>query len=188
MATSIKHLTYDDLESIPLERPGDRHEIIDGELVVTPSPIPPHQIVSINIVYPLVHHVRERNLGMVLDAPIDIRLTPDNVLIPDIIFIARDRLHIIGPKTIDAAPDLVVEILSPGTRRRDLTTKRELYARFGVREYWIVDPDKRTVTVLALTGDKYEPIPLTDDGKIRSRVLPDLDLALSDVFTGIAGS
>ena len=65
-----------------------------------------------------------------------------------------------APKTIDAAPDLVVEILSPGTRRRDLTTKRELYARFGVQEYWIVDPEARTVTVLALVGDKYEPVPV----------------------------
>ena len=188
METTIKRLTYDDLESIPQEREGDRHEIIDGELVVTPSPIPVHQIASINVEYALVHHVRERDLGMMLHAPIDIRLTPDNVLIPDIIFIARDRLHIIGPKTIDAAPGLVVEIISPGTRRRDLTTKRELYARFGVREYWIVDLDERTVTVLALVGNTYVPVPLTGDGKIQSRVLPDLDLALAAVFTGIADS
>lgn len=185
MATTIKRLTYDDLEAIPQEREGDRHELIDGELVVTPSPTPNHQIISVNIEYALLLHIRERGLGMMLHAPADIRLTPDNVLIPDIIFIAQNRLHIIGPKTIDAAPDLVVEILSPGTRRRDLDTKRSLYARFGVQEYWIVDPDARSVTVLALMGDRYEPVPLADEGIIQSRVLPGLNMALATVFMGI---
>lgn len=97
-------------------------------------------------------------------------------------------MHIAGPDTIDAAPDLVVEILSPRTRRRDLTTKRDLYARFGVQEYWIVDPDARTVTVLALTGDRYETVPLTDEGIIQSRVLPGLTLAPAAIFVGIATS
>ena len=181
----VTRLTYDDLESIPEERPGDRHEIIDGELVVTPSPIPVHQIISVNTEYALARLVRESGLGIVLHAPIDIRFTPENVLIPDIIFIAQDRLHIIGPKTIDAAPDLVVEILSPGTRRRDLDTKRALYARFGVQEYWIVDPDARTLTVLALAGDKFEAMPGGEGGAIASRVLPGLALALKDVFAGV---
>jgi Uma2 family endonuclease len=152
---------------------------------VTPSPIPVHQIISVNIEYALLRHVRERGLGIVLDAPIDIRFTPENVLVPDIIFIAQDRLHIIGPKTIDAAPDLVVEILSPGTRRRDLDIKRALYARFGVQEYWIVDPDARTLSVLALASDKFEPVPGGEGGVIVSRVLPGLTLALKDVFAGI---
>jgi Uma2 family endonuclease len=84
----VTRLTYDDLESIPEERPGDRHELIDGELFVTPSPIPVHQIVSVNIEYALARLVRESGLGIVLHAPIDIRFTPENVLIPDIIFIA----------------------------------------------------------------------------------------------------
>jgi Uma2 family endonuclease len=181
----VTRLTYDDLESIPEERPGDRHEIIDGELVVTPSPIPVHQIISANIEYALARLVRESGLGIVLHAPIDIRFTPENVLIPDIIFIAQDRLHIIGPKTIDAAPDLVVEILSPGTRRRDLEIKRALYARFGVQEYWIVDPDARTLSVLALASDKFEPVPGGEGGAIASRVLPGLTLALKDVFAGV---
>jgi Uma2 family endonuclease len=185
MALTTRKLTYDDLEAIPQEREGDRHELIDGELIVTPSPIPVHQIISVNIEYALARLVRENGLGIVLHAPIDIRLTPENVLVPDIIFIAQDRLHIIGPKTIDAAPDLVVEILSPGTRRRDLETKRALYARFGVQEYWIVDPDAETVTVLALAGDRYEPGAPGDDGAIQSRVLPGLALALGDVFLGV---
>jgi len=181
----VTRLTYDDLESIPREHDSDRHELIDGELVVTPSSIPAHQIISANIEYALMHHVREHGLGIVIDAPIDIRLTPGNVLVPDIIFIAQHRLHIIGPKTIDAAPDLVVEILSPGTRRRDLDTKRALYARFGVQEYWIVDPDARTLSVLALASDKFELVQAGEGDAIASRVLPGLTLALNDVFAGV---
>jgi Uma2 family endonuclease len=184
MATTTR-LTYRDLESIPQEREGDRHELIDGELIVTPSPIPRHQIVSGNIAYALLEHVRERDLGLVLYAPADVRLTPDNVLIPDILFVTRDRLHIIGPQAIDAPPDLVVEILSPGTRQRDLSTKRALYARFGVQEYWIVDPEARNVTVLGLTGDNYVPIPLAEGGTIVSRVQPGVRLTLEAVFAGV---
>lgn len=185
MATTVERFTYDDLESIPQEREGDRHELIDGELVVTPSPMPSHQFVSENISNVLGQFVRERNLGRIAYAPIDVRLTPDNVLIPDIIFIARERKHVVGPKTVDAPPDLVVEILSPGTRRRDQTTKRDLYARFGVREYWIVDLVERTVMVLALVSNHYEPIAPGDDGAIRSGVLPGLVLALGDVFSRV---
>jgi Uma2 family endonuclease len=127
-------------------------------------------------------------LGLVLPAPTGIRLTPDNLLIPDITFVARDRLHVIGPRTVDAAPDLVVEILSPGTRQRDLTVKRALYARFGVQEYWIVDPDARTVTVLAMVGDRFAPVPHAEGGAIVSRVLPGLELTLEDAFTAVAES
>ena len=185
MAITTRNLTYDDLEAIPQEREGDRHEIIDGELVVTPSPIPHHQDVSGNIFFALQQVVRAQKLGKVYSAPIDIRFTPDNVLIPDIIFIAQDRLHLIGPRAVDAPPDLVVEILSLGTHRRDLTVKRDLYAQFGVHEYWVVDPEARTVSVLSLTGDRYEPVPPGDDGAIASRVLPGLTLALNAVFAGV---
>jgi Uma2 family endonuclease len=181
----VTRLTYDDLESIPEEHPGDRHEIVNGELVVTPSPAPMHQIVSRALFRLLDRHVTAGDLGEVLFAPVDIRLTPDNVLIPDIIYIARDRLHVIGSKTVDAPPDLVVEILSPGTRRRDLDTKRALYARFGVQEYCIVDPDARTLTVLALAGAKFESVPPGEGGAIASRVLPGLTLTLEDVFAGV---
>ncbi len=185
MATTVRRFTYDDLESIPQAREGDRHEIVDGELVVTPSPIPSHQFISSNIVFALSQHVRTSNLGKVVHAPIDIRFTPDNVLIPDIIFIARDRRHVIGPRAVDAPPDLVIEILSPGTRRRDLTVKRDLYAQFGVREYWIVDPAARTVEVLERIGNGFKPVPLLDDATIQSRVLPELRLTLEMVFEDI---
>jgi Uma2 family endonuclease len=185
MATTARRLVYDDLDAIAQERPGDRHEIIDGELVVTPSPAPKHQIITTNLILRLGQHIETHGLGTLLPAPTDIQLTPDNVLIPDLCFVAKGRAHIVGPNAIDAPPDLVVEILSPGTRRRDLAVKRDLYARFGVQEYWIVDPDTRTVTVLALVGASYEVVPADEEGKIRSRILPALNVNLSDVFKGV---
>jgi Uma2 family endonuclease len=185
MATTITRLTFDDLESIPAEQEGDRHELINGELIVTPVPIPRHQIISSNIDFALQRHVRENSLGRVLHAPTGVRFTPDNLLIPDIIFTAHDRLHVIGSKYVDAPPDLAVEILSPGTRRRDLTVKRDLYARFGVREYWIVDPEATTVTVLGLVGKGYDHIPTNEEGAVQSRVLPELSLPLEAIFEGI---
>lgn len=184
MATTARRLTVEDLESIPEEHEGDRQELIDGELVVTPVPIIKHQISSMNLIYHFDQHVRPSRLGMVFHAQTGIRFSPHNLLIPDICFVSQNRLPILGEKTIEAAPDLVVEILSPGTRRRDLTTKRELYARFGVREYWIVDPDKRTVEVLELVGDSYRVVPMLDGAVIQSRVLPGLSLPLDAVFAG----
>ena len=182
MATTARRWTYRDLDAIPQEREGDRQELIDGDLVVTPSPAPEHQIVSVNIGYFLGSYVRENNLGKVLYAPVDLRLTSHNVVIPDIVFIARDRLHIVGARTIDGVPDLVVEILSPGTRNRDLVTKRDLYARFGVQEYWIVDPDVRSLSILALRGDRFQPVPRREHNLPVSRLFPDLVIDQADIF------
>jgi Uma2 family endonuclease len=182
MATTTRRLTYDDLRFIPQEREGDRQELIDGELIVTPAPIPRHQDVSDNLVFVLNLHVRAQNLGKMYAAPIDVRLTPDTVLSPDIIFIFRDRLHIVGPRTVDAAPDLVVEILSPRTRQRDLRVKRDLYARFGVQEYWIADPDARSLSILTLQRDRFEPAAVGEDGRLASRFFPDLKLDLDQIF------
>ena len=97
-------------------------------------------------------------------------------------FIARDRLHVVGPKTVDAPPDLIAEILSPGTRQRDLSVKRDLYARFGVREYWVVDPMARTVAVFERVGTMYNPVPPKTRGGVSSVVLSDLRLTLDEVF------
>lgn len=185
MAPTTRRLTVEELELLPQEHEGDRQELIDGELVVTPVPIIRHQVVSMNVTRSLDQHVRPRNLGMVFHAPTGIRFSPQDLLIPDICFVSRERLAILGEKTIEAAPDLVVEILSPGTRQRDLTTKRDLYARFGVREYWPVDLDERFMEVLALVGNAYQPLPAREDGSLQSRVLPDLRLTLADVFEGI---
>jgi Uma2 family endonuclease len=185
MSTTARGLTYADLETIPQEREGDRHELIDGELIVTPSPMPRHQIIVKNLTYRLEQHIDAGDLGTLIPAPIDVWLSPHDLLVPDLIFISRQRQQLIGAKAVRAAPDLVIEILSPGTRRRDLTSKRALYARFGVQEYWIVDPEARTVTVLTLTDKGYETVPAGKEGAIQSRVFPNLALTPEAVFKGV---
>jgi len=186
MATTARRLTIVELEALPEEQPGDRHELIAGALVVTPVPIRKHQLISGNISFALELLVREHHLGRLYAVPTGVRLHPDTLLIPDICYVGRAKLPIIDPKVIDVAPDLVIEILSPGTRQRDLTLKRELYERFGVQEYWIVDPVRETVMVLALTGERYEPVPTGEEGQVRSRVLPELTLTLADIFANVS--
>jgi Uma2 family endonuclease len=186
MATTTIQLTVEDLEIIPEERVGDRHELIDGELFVTPVPVSKHQAISFNLTLALGNFTRRKRLGEVRTAPSGVRLHDDTLVIPDLVFVARGRLKTIGEKTIDGPPDLVVEILSPGTRRRDLTTKRELYARFGVPEYWIVDPDAKTLTVLVVYEGRYESSAQKENGEVNSHILPGLALTLEQVFEGVS--
>jgi Uma2 family endonuclease len=185
MATTVKRLTYFDLDTIPEQHEGDRHELIDGELVVTPSPAPRHQVIAKNLIFRLEQHIDERDLGTLIPAPIDVVLAPGDVLIPDVIFVRREERNAIGDRAIMSPPSLVIEILSPGTRRRDLNAKRLLYARYQVPEYWIVDPDARSVAVLSLIGGQYEEISHNADGTLRSLVLPDLILTVEAVFKGV---
>ena len=104
---------------------------------------------------------------------------------PDIVFIARPRIGIIGSANVTAAPDLACEILSHATRRYDLMVKRELYARVGVREYWLVDPAAKSVTVLTLRAGNFVEFPAAEAGFVDLLVLPGLHLALDDVFEGV---
>ena len=170
MATTTPRLTYDDLESIPQEREGDRHEVIDGELVVTPSPIPVHQIISLNLVRHLDQRINANGLGRLLYAPVDIRSHRRMCSFPISSLSRGTGCTLSAPKR--SAPPICGRDPLSGTRQRDLTTKRDLFARFGVQEYWIVDPGARTVAVLSLVGKRYEPVPLEEGGTIVSRVLP----------------
>lgn len=181
--TTVPLLTYADLDVIPKQREGDRQELFDGVLVVTPSPIPAHQIVSGNTYSAIDPVVRREDLGRLFTAPIDVVFGPRLVAVPDLAFVGRDRLSIVGATAIEGAPDLIGEILSPSTRRRDLREKRVLYERFGVREYWLLDPKDRSATVLVLRGDVYELLPPAD--VVTSTVLPGLTVDVSALFAGI---
>ncbi len=181
MAPQTRTWTVADLDVLPQDQPGDRHEIIDGVVFVTPSPVPFHQSVSIEFSSELREVVRRGRLGRIYTAPIDVQFSERDRAVPDIAFVSRERLGIVGPVRIDGAPDLIVEILSPSTRRRDTTTKRALYERYGVREYWLIDPIARTVTVDVLRGGRYELLPQFD-GVLRSAVLPGLAIEVAAVF------
>lgn len=184
MATTIMTgLTYDDLVALQ-ERPEyefQRLEIIDGELFVSASPIPLHQWVMTNAVYGLEAVVRPRKLGRVFFAPLAVRLAADTVVEPDIFYISWQRLDIIGSKVIEGRPDLVMEILSPSSRRRDLVLKKELYERYGVPEYWVLDAQARAVTIFSLVDGRYRQVPILDE-IARSIVLPDFAISFTDLF------
>ncbi len=182
MSTASRTMTYADLEILPDWETGDRYEILDGELIVTPSPIPFHQVVLGRGFRLFDAFVVRTNAGIVLTAPVDVVLAPRVVVVPDLLMIARHRLGIIGPRAIEGPPDLVLEIHFPSTRARDLGEKKALYARFGVPEYWAVDPEARTITVFALRDGLYEVIP-HEGGSARSEVLPGFTLDVDALFT-----
>ncbi len=139
-------LTYDDFLLFPDD--GMRHELVDGEHYVTPSPNRRHQQLLGRLYLAFADHLRAHSSrGEVYFAPFDVIFSHWDVIEPDLIFVAGDQLGILTENNIVGAPALVVEILSPGTRKRDQQIKRRLFERSGVREYWMVDPDKDTIVV-----------------------------------------
>jgi len=145
--------TYADYAALPDD--GNRYEIIAGVLYMTPAPGTGHQSVSARLVTFLVTHVEFAGLGRVFAAPVDVELAPDTVVQPDIVVVLSANLDRITPSRIIGAPDLVVEILSPGTAGYDRREKQDAYARAGVGEYWIVDPGAQTVELLTLDQGGY---------------------------------
>jgi Uma2 family endonuclease len=172
--------TYIDYVNAPEDK---RYELLDGDLVVAPAPNTEHQSVSRNLGLPLWDFVRKGDLGQVFIAPYDVVLSDTDVVQPDILFVSKERAHIITRNNIQGAPDLVIEILSPGTADRDLTFKRALYARHGVREYWLVYLDTKSIEVLVLRRRRFETAAIYHrDQVLRSPLLEGLGLDLSEVF------
>ena len=164
--------------------PEDKHyEILDGELYMVAAPNTKHQRVSIRLVVALLQHVEQKDLGEIFHAPCDVLLSDENVVQPDILFVRKERAGIIKEANLQGAPDLVVEILSPGTRSKDLELKRKAYARFGVQEYWIVDPEADTVEVLVWNELGYVTAGVyAKADRLSSPLLPELNLPLSKIF------
>lgn len=148
---------------------------------MAPAPALTHQRVITNVLYALEHVVRPKRLGFVFIAPVAVRLSPEDVVEPDIVYIGRERHDILSQRVVDGAPDLVMEVLSPATRRRDLNEKRRLYERFGGMEYWTIDASRREVTIYALREGRYTTVPVTDS-VARSDVVPDFAISLDDLF------
>lgn len=166
-------ITYRDLRRYPDD--GKRRELIDGEVIVSPSPAVDHQTVVIRLAVALHAFVTTNDLGFVFPAPIDVYFTPRDVVQPDLVYVSYANRAIVRRLNVHGAPDLCIEVISPGSRRRDTVRKRALYARFGVPEYWIVDPAGKTIDMLCLPD---APVPLRKPADYAvgpaSRVLPDL--------------
>ncbi len=144
-------LTYEDYVQFPDD--GRTHELIDGDHYVSPAPGTRHQRISRRIQYQLYQQLEDPGLAEVFNAPTDVHLSQIDVVQPDLAVIDSLRSHIISPKKINAAPELVVEILSAATSARDVGLKRELYQRSGVPHYWVVDPEENEVTAFRLSDD-----------------------------------
>jgi Uma2 family endonuclease len=161
---------------------GTRAELIEGEILMSPSPRKHHQNAVLNLGMILKNHARSARAGEVFIAPFDVHLPGDSVVQPDVVFVATPNLAIVRD-WIYGAPDLLVEVVSPDGVERDRLVKRRLYAESGVREYWLVDPEERTVEVLTLAGTGWVPqgyFKSTD--VLISPTLPGLALPLGDVF------
>ena len=170
-------------EFLELPEDGNRYEILDGELVMTPPPAIRHQRISSRLHMLLGAYVAARELGEVLAAPVAVRLSESTIVEPDLLFLATGRSKIVSDLSIDGPPDLVVEILSPSTAKRDRTVKAQLYARLGVRHYWIVDPETRTVDVFELHGKRYrKKATLEENDRFEPTILPGLIVDLSTVW------
>ena len=184
MATTIEPLmTVRDLEAMPED--GNRYEVIEGELFVSCAPGLTHQQVSMNIAFLIRSYLESHPIGLVFATP-GLILTDLSGVIPDVVFFRHERSGaIVSGERLTGAPDLVVEILSPGADniRRDRIAKRQLYARHGVGEYWMVDPVARTLDVHRLQGDSLELVAtLKDQDRVSSAFLPGLVCVAADVF------
>ena len=178
-------LTYDDFLLFPDD--GRRHELIDGEHYVTPSPNTRHQRLVLRLSVALARHVEQHPAwGEVFVAPFDIVFTHFDVVEPDVLFVAGDQSDIVTEKHVRGAPALVVEILSPGTRRVDEKIKYRLFERTGVREYWLVDPELDLVKVFRRASDGSFPrvaeLSAETADTLATPLLPAFSLALAAFF------
>jgi Uma2 family endonuclease len=177
-------LTYDDYVLFPED--GNRHELIDGEHFVTPTPIRKHQAIVTNLTGLIWSYLQEQPIGRVFTAPFDVIFSDHDVVEPDVIYVSHERAALIETAPwIRGAPDLVVEIGSPSTRKRDETIKRRLYERFGVLEYWVVDPEIDAIKVFRRVDDRYTRVSellLEHDEVLTTPRLPGLELRLAKIF------
>lgn len=181
VAKTKAKLTYADYCAMTPEGAG--YQLLDGELIEMPSPTVPHQIASKKIFRPIDDFVSDNNLGLALCAPMDVVLTVNDTVQPDILFVSNARQRIITHANVNGAPDLVVEILSPSNERYDLGYKMELYARHGVKEYWIGNYDAETIRVLLLTDGAFATAGVYGRGDtLTSPTLPGFSLGIDDVF------
>lgn len=179
----VYRLTFHDWLSFPDD--GRAYEIVDGELFVTPSPSIRHQRTSREIQHALLTFLRATGLGEVLNAPVGVKLDEGTVVEPDIVVVLKAHAGRIGEQVIEGAPDIVIEILSPGTAQRDLGIKRNKYETCGVPEYWIVDAEARGIEVLSLHSGRYSRSQaFGGNDTLTSPSLPGFAVDVSDVFVG----
>jgi Uma2 family endonuclease len=177
------HFTYEDYLLLPEER---RVELIEGDFFMTPSASEIHQRVSMKLGYKLCQFLQESGEAHVYMAPFDVVLSDENVVQPDIVVVSHDRKAIITEANISGPPDMVVEILSPQSAKRDRIIKKKLYAKYGIREYWIVDPGAQTIEVFIWNKREltlWQTFPA--GSAARSQLFPQVTIEVDSLFTEV---
>lgn len=161
-------------------------QLINGELIMSPSPAPLHQIISGNL-YDILKACARKTQGTVFYAPLDLYIDSKNVFQPDLIYISRENKGIISQRGIEGVPDLVIEIISPSNVFTDRNRKKTVYQQIGVGEYWIVDPGNRTLEIYK-KGERNPDTPflyLVDEGIVTSTVLNELSFDFKEIFSSL---
>jgi Uma2 family endonuclease len=179
---STTKLTYADYLRLPDD--GLRHEIIDGEHYVTPAPTVRHQEISGRLFYQIQQYLERQPIGKLFYAPLDALLSEFDIVVPDLVYISNERSSFLTAKNLQGPPDLVIEILSPSTKHRDLGIKRDLYGRVGIQEYWLVDQMQEVVDVCrSESGLTFAaPVKYAKNAILKSPLFPGLELSLGRVF------
>ncbi|MCH1912437.1 Uma2 family endonuclease [Leptospira noguchii] len=162
---------------------GTLAELLEGEIFIVPAPIPEHQRVVLKFSNVLSNYLEGNKLGEVFFSPIDVYLDEHNVVQPDLLFISQARSFIIQEKRIEGAPDWIAEILLEGNTYHDLKTKKKLYEKHGVLEYWIVDPMERSVEVYRNGESGFTLFSSVSSGKIASVLLDGFSVEIDSIFT-----
>ena len=177
-------LTYDDFLLFPND--GLRHELIDGEHYVTPSPNTKHQTVSMNLAVLIGSWLERHPIGRLFHAPFDVVFSQYDVVEPDLLYLSNERVaEALTAQHVRGVPELVIEIGSPGTRTRDETVKYRLYQRTGVSEYWVVDPERDTIRIYSREGDSFAKVTelsASAGDVLTTPLLPGLEIPLSRVL------
>lgn len=169
--TRKKILTYDDYVALTPPDSG-KYELHNGKIIYMPSPTPRHQDVAMNLSARMLIHAKANNLGKVYQVPLDTRFDEINTFQPDILFISQKNLSIIGKKSIEGAPDLVVEILSESNKPKEMSYKKYIYESCLVKEYWLINLEKSTVTVYQNIDGELLPLGMYGrNGTIESKVI-----------------
>jgi Uma2 family endonuclease len=181
LPTTARPVTRHEYVLIPEGAP--RQELIEGDLVMAPSPTTPHQHIAGRIYSTLLRYLDDHPIGQVFIAPLDVYLSDVNVFQPDVLFVAKENASIIEEHGIEGAPDLVVEVLSKSTARFDLGPKLSIYRRTGVEEFWVIDPAKRTLAVYRFDRQPDTPVSTWKARqKFSSELFPGLTIDLAVVF------
>jgi Uma2 family endonuclease len=179
--THFPPLTVENYKLLP--ETGPRYQLIQGDLYMAPAPNRFHQEISRNLQFELHSYLKRNPIGKIFDAPFDVYLDEINVFQPDILIVLNERLGILTEEGAEGPPELVVEILAPKTRRLDLVNKKLEYARAGVKELWIIDPEPRSLTIHQLTSDGVEKIrQLGEEDNLSTDLLPGFNVALETIF------